>query len=138
MLCRVMEALEPIPADTGQGRVTPWTSSQFITELTYREKLAYMLTFTPTGNLESQINQTCISWTVGGSLRTHRDPTQIREKHANFTQRVLRQLGIKPRTFLLCEATVLTAKPLCCPVKLQTLLPVICGCNLQFLNNRNS
>ena len=43
--------LEPIPADFGRMRGTPWTGRQTITGLTHRDRQPFTLTFTPTGNL---------------------------------------------------------------------------------------
>ncbi len=57
--------LEPITADTGRGQGTPWTCSQFIARLTYRDKQPFTLTFKPTGSLESPINLTCMSLNCG-------------------------------------------------------------------------
>ncbi len=48
--------LESIPADIGRWQGTPWTSQRLITELTYRDKQPFMLTFTPMGNLESHLH----------------------------------------------------------------------------------
>ncbi len=44
--------LGSIPANMRWGWGTPWTSRQFITGLTYKNKHPFSVTFTPTGNLE--------------------------------------------------------------------------------------
>ncbi len=46
--CKVAVGLELIPANTGRGRGSPWTTRQFITGP--RDKQPF--TFTPTGNLK--------------------------------------------------------------------------------------
>ncbi len=46
----------PIPADIGWGWGTPWTSHQFVTGLTCRDKQPFSLIFTSLGNIESPIN----------------------------------------------------------------------------------
>ena len=83
--------LEPIPADIGRRRGTPWTGRQTITGLTHRDRQPFTLTFTPTGNLESTINLTCMSLDCGrksentGGEHKHRrvwtyDPLAVRRQ----------------------------------------------------------
>ena len=57
--------LEPIPADIWRRQGTPWTGHQTITGLTHRDRQSFTLTFTPTGNLESTVNLTCMSLDCG-------------------------------------------------------------------------
>ncbi|XP_060775549.1 sodium- and chloride-dependent GABA transporter 2-like isoform X5 [Neoarius graeffei] len=57
---------------TGERRGTPWTSRQVITGLTHRQP--FTLTFTPTVNLESPVNLTCMSLDCGGNRSTRRRP----------------------------------------------------------------
>ena len=45
-----------------QRRGTPWTSCQFNTGLTYRDRQPSTLTFTPTGTLESPITRQFLDW----------------------------------------------------------------------------
>ncbi len=62
---------------------SPWTSRQTITGLTYRDKQSFMLTFTPTSNLESPINLNYMSLDCGRK----REPTKTPGKHANSQQK---------------------------------------------------
>ena len=73
----VAGGLEPIPADIGRRRGTPWTGRQSIAGLTHRDRQPFTLTFTPTGNLESTINLTCMSLDCG------RKPEYPEKTHAN-------------------------------------------------------
>ena len=54
---------------------TPWTGRQTISGLTHKQP--FTLTFTPTGNLESIINLTCMSLDCG------RKPEYSQRTHAN-------------------------------------------------------
>lgn len=60
--------LELILADIGQGQDTPWTSRQFITGPTYKNKQPFTLTCNPVGNIEWPINLTCMSLNCGWKL----------------------------------------------------------------------
>ncbi len=60
------------------GWCTPWTSGLFITGLTYRDKQAFTLTFTPMGNVESAINLNCVS------LDWRRRPQYPESTHADM------------------------------------------------------
>ncbi len=101
-LCRVTMGLEATPVDTGPGLFHPVHH-----RATYRDKQPFILTFTPTGNLESPINQTCMSLDCGRKAKKRRE-----ENMESPHRKVLRQAGIEPRTF--CEAVVLTTEPPCC------------------------
>lgn len=68
-----------------------------------RDRESFMLTFTPTANLETPINLRCVS--VGGSWTTWREPTQ--EEHANSTQNVPSQPVNSNPERSCCEVTVL-------------------------------
>ena len=102
----------------GERRGSPWTSRQVTAGLTHRDRQPLTLTFTPTGNSESPINLHACLWTVGGSRRTWREPTQTRGEHANSAQK-----GPAPATHSnsrpsCCEAAVLTTAPPCRPAEL--------------------
>ncbi len=86
-LCRVVGGLEPIPADTGRGRGSPWTRRQFITGLTcsHNHSSSHL-------HLQTVINSPAYLWTVGGRQSTYRE---------NIHREDLPQLGIEPRTFCL-------------------------------------
>ncbi len=60
--------LEPIPAALGREAGSPWIGCQFITGLTHKDNQPFTHTFTPTGNLESPINLTCMSLDCGRKL----------------------------------------------------------------------
>ncbi|XP_060773494.1 phosphoribosylformylglycinamidine synthase isoform X3 [Neoarius graeffei] len=70
---------------TGERQGTPWTSRQVITGLTHRHRQPFTLAFTPTVNLESPVNLTCMSLDCGGNRSTQRKPTRTRGEHANST-----------------------------------------------------
>ncbi|XP_060781597.1 prolyl endopeptidase-like isoform X2 [Neoarius graeffei] len=98
---------------TGERRGTPWTSHRVITGLTHRHRQPFTLTFTPTVNLESPVNLTCMSLDCGGNRSTRRKPTRTRGEHANSAQKGPRRpQGSNPEPS--ChEATVLTTTPPC-------------------------
>ncbi len=99
--------LESIPTDIGQGQGTTWTSHQFIKRLTQRDTQPFMLTFTPTGNLESPIN--CMSLDCGRKLEyvegTHADTRTCRLHTERSCPRQVSNPGP-----CCCRATGLTTK----------------------------
>lgn len=62
----VAEGLEPILAIIGRKEDTFWTNQQFITEVTYRDKVT--VAYTPVDNLELPINPICMSSNSGTKL----------------------------------------------------------------------
>ncbi len=124
ILCRVAGGLEPIPADIGRGRGSTWTSGQFITGLTHRDKQPITLTFTPMDNLESLINL-C----VFGLWEEARVPGENPRRHGKQIKiphrELLLQLWVENRRtwiqtqatalYIQTQATMLTTSPPCCP-----------------------
>ncbi|XP_060783445.1 uncharacterized protein ccdc142 isoform X3 [Neoarius graeffei] len=102
----------------GERRGTPWTSRQVIAGLTHGNNQPFTLTFTPTVNLESPVNLTCMSLDCGGNRSTLRKPTRTWGEHANSTQKSpCRLLNSNPGPSC-CEATVLRPslkKSVSCP-----------------------
>lgn len=68
---------------SGQSQETPWTGRQLITRLTYIDKQPFTLTFTLTGNFESQVKLIACFWSVVGNLSTQRKPEQTGGEHAS-------------------------------------------------------
>ncbi len=79
-----------------------------MTGLTYRDTQPLTLTFTPTGNLESPINLTCMSLDCG---RKPEYPEKTHAEHANSTQKGPRwPAGSYPEPSC-CEASHRTTMP---------------------------
>ncbi len=95
----------------GEGGGSPWTNRQFFARLIYRDKQPLMLTFTPTGRLESPVDLHVFErWVEAGVLReTHADTRRTCKLH---TERSYHSRVSNPRSSC-CVATVLTTKPPC-------------------------
>ncbi|MEQ2266896.1 hypothetical protein XENORESO_020959 [Xenotaenia resolanae] len=80
----------------------------------------HTLIHTPKGNLKRPINLTGMSWTVGGSQSTRREPT-----HANSMQKDPYP-GVEPRTFLLRGNSATNCVSCCICVFVKKLHPFSC------------
>ena len=91
----------------GERRGIAWTDSQFITALTHGHKQPFMLTFTPTGSLESPINLRVSGlWEEAPRGNPHRERTSTQKN---------RPAGLKPRTVQLWGDIINTATLCGCP-----------------------
>lgn len=79
------ERMEPVPAVTVEGKGTPWTGLQCTAGRTQRRRQSFMLTFSPTANLDSPIN--LISMFLDYTVLEH---TQ-RESHTNDSKQKLNE-----------------------------------------------
>ncbi len=88
----------------GEQRGTPWTGRQSVTGPTYRDRQPLTLTFTPTGNLESPVNLTCMSLGCGRKPeypeKTHAGTRRSCKLHTESPQSAG---GFQPRTLLLWD-----------------------------------
>lgn len=84
-------SLEPIPADSWPE--AGCTLVCLLVYLTYRGKQPFMLTFTPTGNLESPVNLTCIC-AEGGNQRIWRTLIQAQGRTCKHHTEILNLLAV--------------------------------------------